>query len=183
MDYLRQLAREWYEYHGYFVRRALPVGTTPDGAWECALDIVALHLGRHHVIHIEPSFTVTPLTHHSIQFQQKFDAGKKYLHRLFNFPPRLHIEQIALIENFSDPPLKTIGGGRVLYLNDLVSHLLKRFAELGPRAESVPTQWPLLRTLQLASICGHSPGGHRIRDSSEETAISQYDPRLADDSS
>ena len=87
MDYLKHLVREWYEFQGYFVREAPWVGLGPDGSYECELDVVAYHPLHRHVVQVEPSFDLSPFEERAAHLRSKFDAGKKYLHRLFGTPP------------------------------------------------------------------------------------------------
>lgn len=182
MDYLKHLVREWYEFQGYFVREALWVGLGPDGSYECELDVVAYHPLHRHVVQVEPSFDLSPFEERAAHLRSKFDAGKKYLHRLFGTPPRLHIEQIALIASPIEAPHVTIGGGRVLRLAQLVAEILQRFEELGPAAEAVSEQWPMIRTLQLAATCRQRPVPGRVSLAYAPAATPQFDPRSADDS-
>jgi len=151
MEFLEQLAREWYEYRGYFVRRDLWVGLEADGSYECQLDVVAYHPLRHHLVHLEPSLDLLPTAEKEQHFQLKFDAGKKYLHRMFGHAAGLHVEQAALVLASDDEHPHTIGGGRVLLLSELLADIVSQFAQVDPRSALVPEQWPLIRTLQFAA--------------------------------
>ncbi len=158
MNYLEQLVREWYEYRGYFVRRDLWVGLEPsDGSYECELDIVAFHPTHRHVVHIETSCDLRNLQDNERHFQAKFDAGKKYLHRIFGIADHLHIEQNALILESEETQMPTIGGGKVLLLRDFFGKILQELSSTDVSAAMVPEQWPLILTLQLAQ--GH--GRHK----------------------
>ena len=55
MNFLEELAAEWYEWQGYFIRRNVLVGTRAKGGWEGELDVVGLHPVRQHLVHIECS--------------------------------------------------------------------------------------------------------------------------------
>lgn len=182
MNYQDTLVRQWYEYQGYFARQALWVGLSVDGSYECELDVVAFHPLRRHVVQIEPSYDLLPLHEREEHFRTKFDAGKKYLHRLFGVSPHLHVEQIALIASPQGQPHGTIGGGRVVRLSELIAEILQRFEELGPNADPVREQWPMIRTLQLAATCRQPPSAGRVTLEYAPSATPQYDPRSADDS-
>ena len=165
MEHLEQLAREWYEYQGYFVRQDLWVGLESDGSYECELDVVAFHPLHRHVVQIEPSFDLLPADEKERHFRTKFDAGKKYLHRMFGSAAGLHVEQVELIASAGHAEHPTMGGGRVLLVSELLSQILRRLAELDPTSAPVPEQWPLIRTLQWAVACGEGllPGVQRGR--------------------
>lgn len=150
MEHLEQLATEWYEYQGYFVRRDLWVGLQPDGSYECELNVVAFHPTRHHVVHIEPMFDYLSWKDEEQHFLAKFDAGKKYLHRIFG-APQARIEQVALILSSDDPHRRTVAGGKILLLPELLAEILEKFRTFSISEAMVPEQWPLLRTLQFVA--------------------------------
>jgi hypothetical protein len=156
VEYLEHLAREWYEYLGYFVRQDLWVGLESDGSYECELDVVAFHPLHRHVVQIEPGFELVPDNEKEEHFRRKFDAGKKYLHRIFGVATGLHVEQIALIASARHGDRRTIGGGRVLLVRELVAQILTHLSQLDPSSEPVPEQWPLIRTLQWAACSGEA---------------------------
>ncbi len=152
MKYLEQLVREWHEYKGYFVRRDLWVGLEPsDGSYECELDIVAFHPIHRHVVHIETSEDLRNLQDCERHFQAKFDAGKKYLHRIFGIADHLHIEQIALILESGETQRLTIGGGKVVLLSDFLAAILGELSGIDVSGAMVPEQWPIVLTLQFAA--------------------------------
>jgi hypothetical protein len=151
VKYLEELVREWYEYRGYFVRRDMWVGLESDGTYECELDIVAFHPIRQHVVHFETSYDVLSLKDDEQHFQTKFDAGKKYLHRIFGLENHLHIEQTALILKSGETQRQTIGGGRMVLLSDFLAEILQELSDLDVSSAMVPEQWPLILTLQLVA--------------------------------
>jgi hypothetical protein len=151
VEYLEQLVRQWYEYQGYFVREDLWVGFQPDGSYECELDVVAFHPTRRHVLHVETGYDVPELSDHEQHFQTKFDAGKKYLHRMFGVEDHLHIEQTALLLQNEAPHRHTVGGGRILLLADFFAEILHSLSGVDVSSAMVPAQWPLILTLQFAA--------------------------------
>lgn len=151
MTYLGQLVREWYEYRGYFVRRDVWVGLESDGSYECELDIVAFHPIQRHVVHIETSYDLLNLHDKEQHFQSKFDAGKKYLHRMFGVEDHLHIEQTALVLESGDMHRHTIGGGKIVLLSDFLAVILQQLSGTGISSAMVPEQWPLILTLQCVT--------------------------------
>lgn len=151
MEYLEQLATEWYEYQGYFVHRDLWVGVASDGSYECQLDVVAFHPIRRHLVHIEPSLDLLSWKDREQHFQLKFDAGKRYLHRMFGAEPHVHIQQIALIGSADGEPRHSIAGGKIVRLPDLLADILQALASFDIAESLVPDQWPLIRTLQFVA--------------------------------
>jgi hypothetical protein len=155
MDYLEQLASEWYEYQGYFVRRDLWVGLESDGSVECELDVVGFHPVRHHLVQVEPLMDCLDWKQREQHLRLKFDAGRKYLHRMFGAEPHLVIEQIALIAVVDDPHRRTVAGGKILPLSGFLARILATLATVSVAADLVPEQWPLLRTLQFVAEYRH----------------------------
>lgn len=151
MDYLEQLASEWYEYQGYFVRRDLWVGLEPDGSYECELDVVGFHPTQHRLVQIEPLMDCLDWKEREQHLRLKFEAGRKYLHRMFGAEPRLAIEQIALLATADHPRHGTVAGGKILLLSEFLAQIFARLASVSVSADLVPEQWPLLRTLQFVA--------------------------------
>jgi hypothetical protein len=88
-------------------------------------------------------------------YTAKFGAGRKYLPSLFcgfDFP---EIDQIALLVFAGRLRLPTLGGGKVLLIQDFMNEI--RFdSEWGLAARSVrnkaiPEQYVILRSLQFAT--------------------------------
>lgn len=150
MEYLEQLVAEWYEYQGYFVRKGLWVGLQSDGSYECLLDVVAFHPVRHHIVQVEPSLDLLSFAEKERHFQPKFDAGRRYLHRMFGADQHSHIEQVALIAA-GNIPHHTIGGGKILLQSDFLAQILGHFSGMDGAPEMVPAKWPIMSTLQLVA--------------------------------
>ena len=151
MEYLERLLREWYEYQGYFVRQDVWVGLQADGSYECDLAVVAFHPTRRHVVQVEPTFDLLSWQEREQHFQTKFDAGRRYLHRLFGAEAHLHIEHLALVVSSERTHAHTIGGGRILLLRDFLADVLQHLCRLDMAATVVPEQWALIRTLQFVA--------------------------------
>jgi hypothetical protein len=115
-NHLEQMIAEWYEYQGYFVRRNVMVGLRPKGGYECELDIVAFHPATRHLIHIEPSLDADSWSIREKRFRLKFNAGKKYIPKIFSGLdiPDI-IEQIAVLVFASKVSHETLGGGRIYW--------------------------------------------------------------------
>jgi hypothetical protein len=153
VEYLQQLATEWYEYQGYFVHRDLWIGLERDGTYECELDVVAFHPVRRHLVHLETSFDLLDWKEKERHFLLKFDAGRKYLHRLFGAEPRTHLEQIALVVGGDDVP-RTIAGGKTERLADVLAAIIAELRSFEIAEAPVPEQWPIMRTLQFLATYG-----------------------------
>ena len=150
MNYLEQLAAEWYEYQGYFVRRNIHVGKRTAGGYECELDVVAFHPEKKHLVHIEPSMDASSWAIREERYRKKFEAGKKYIPTLFaGLDAPLQVEQIALFEFASTTNHKTLANGRVMLVSELFAEIAKTIRKKKVASAAVAQQYPILRTVQF----------------------------------
>lgn len=151
MDYLESLAAEWFEYQGYFVFRDLWVGWAADGSYEAELNVVAYHPRKNQLIHLEPSEDLLNWREREQHYTLKFDAGKKYLHRMFAATPSPHLEQLALVAFPGATARHAVSGARILFLSELVETILTKLRAFNMMSYLIPERWPRLRTLQLVA--------------------------------
>lgn len=155
MNFLEQLAYEWYEYQGYFVRRNTLVGRRAAGGFECELDIVAFHPTTLHVIHIEPSMDAHSWAERERRYKKKFEAGRKYIPFMIpGFRVGTPIEQVAVFGLLKQKKREELAGGKVWSMSDLLQDIVNELKLRKVANEAVPEQLPLLRTVQF--ICEHS---------------------------
>jgi len=151
-NYLEQLAAEWYEYSGYFVRRNVPVGPKPGGGFDTELTILAVHLGQRRVVQVEPSMDAHSWEKREKRYRDRFDAGQRFIPGLLgNFEPAAPIRQVALIGLGSRLNHPTLGGGEVLTLPDFLAEIIASVGEVADASGAVPQQYPILRTLQFVA--------------------------------
>jgi len=151
-NYLEQLAAEWYEYSGYFVRRNVPVGPRPGGGFDSELTILAVHLDQRKVVQVEPSMDAHSWEKREARFRARFDAGSRFIPDLLgDFEPDAPIRQIALIGLGSRLNHPMIGGGEVLTLPDFLAEIIASVGKIADASGAVPQQYPILRTLQFVA--------------------------------
>lgn len=151
-NYLEQLVAEWYEYRGYFVRRNVPVGKRAKGGYECELDVVAFHPERKHLVHLEPSTDALSWEKREARYQKKFDSGREHIPGLFRgLPIPEEIEQVAVFIFASSKNVKTIGGGQVVLIGDLLAEIFSDLKSKRIASRAVPENFPILRTMQLVA--------------------------------
>jgi hypothetical protein len=128
INFLEQLAAEWYEFRGYFVRRNIRVGLRPRGGYESELDVVAFDPDKGHLVHIEASMDADSWAQREKRFTKKFEAGTKYIPGLFKgFVLPEEPEKIALFV-FGTKQHRSVGGGRVLMISELMEDIRGRLA-------------------------------------------------------
>jgi hypothetical protein len=149
-NFLEQLVAEWYEYKGYFVRRNVPVGKRARGGHESELDVVAFNPALRHLVHVEPSLDAESWEKRERLFKKKFDAGRKYIPRLFDgFDLPDDVEQIAILVFASKSNHPMLGGGKVLLISDLMRQIMEDLGDTKLVSNPVPEHHTLLRTLQF----------------------------------
>jgi hypothetical protein len=152
-NFLEQLAAEWFEYRGYFVRRNVKVGKREKGGYECELDVVAFHPETKHLVHIEPSTDASKWEKREERYKKKFEAGRKYIPAMF--PGLLEAtsvpEQIALLVLASRKQERFLAGGRVVRVSAFLAEVVQHFKGFSMMSAQVPEGFPLLRTLQFVA--------------------------------
>lgn len=150
MNFLEQLVAEWYEYHGYFVKRNVRVGRLPRGGWECELDVVAFNPESKRLVHIETSMDSDSWQRRAERYRKKFEAGKKYIPALF---PGVEfsgeVEQIALFGIGSKANHQHLAEGKVMLISELLAEIASELQLRRVERAAVPEQFPLLRTIQF----------------------------------
>jgi hypothetical protein len=120
-NFLEQLAAEWFEFQGYYVRRNVRVAPRANGGHEGELDIVAFNPSTRRLVHVESSMDADSWKQRELRFARKFELGRKYIPSLFqnlNIPSEP--EQIALLVFASDKNRQTLGGGRIVLIQDFM---------------------------------------------------------------
>jgi hypothetical protein len=164
MNHLEQLVAEWLQYNGYFVRSSVQVGPRPRGGFEGELDVVGIHIVRNHLIHVECSLDADSRATRERRFSDKLARGRKFIKAVFK---GLHVEedqleQVAILQ-FPNHGMRELGGARLLHVRELVHEIFAGLTDTSPSSGAVPSNLPLLRTLQLAADASRqTPGIHRL---------------------
>jgi len=149
-NHLEQLVAEWYEYRGYLIQRNVRVGPRRNGGHECELDVIAFNPRTQHLVQIEPSADTNKQSVRESRYRKKFDAGKKYIPSLFaGLTIPTDIEQIGVFLYGASKP--GIAGGRMMLVSELLAEIMTALKGVSISKKAVSENFPLLRTLQLAS--------------------------------
>ncbi len=150
VNFMEELAAEWFEYLGYIVKRNEHVGPLSGGGYEGELDIVAFNPKKNHLVHIETSADADSWTTRERRFSKKFESGAKYIGTLFEgltIPDE--VERRAIFVFGSDKNHKAVGGGRVQLAKDLILEILNKLKGITSSSRAVPEKYPILRVLQM----------------------------------
>lgn len=152
MNFLEQLAAEWYAYNGYFVQTNLKFGKRKAGGWEGEMDVLAFHPRDKVLVHIETSSDADSWGCRKTRFTEKFDNAQKYYTQLFQFN-YVRVEKIAIVGWGQIHPASISFKGIVIKsVPEFFSEITKVLNRRNPAKEAVPEHWPLLRAIQMATF-------------------------------
>jgi hypothetical protein len=144
-SFLEQLAGEWYEHQGYYVRARVRVGS---GKGVCDLDVVALDPLARRVVHVETGLDAHSWPQRERQCRRKFDAARKHLPAMF---PTLElagrIDQLVLLGIASKTRHTTLAGAPVMLASELIGAIIEDFGNRRVAASAVAEHHVILRTL------------------------------------
>lgn len=96
MNFLEQVAAEWYAYQGYFfVRTNVKFGKRVQGGYEGEMDVVAYNPSSNTLVHIETSTDAKGWPKRSQIIQEKFYESEKYYEAIFNFKSE-NVKKVAI---------------------------------------------------------------------------------------
>jgi len=159
MNFLEQLAAEWYAYRGYFVRTNVKFGRRRAGGYEGEMDVVAFHPREKVLVHAEPSMDADSWRQREQKFRRKFRDAEEHYGELFQF----HYERVDRVAvcgwGRSLPQDVSFGDIVIKTLPSFVSEIMKELKRHDPYKDIVPEHWPLLRALQMGLHWGTVPVG------------------------
>lgn len=163
MNHLEQLVSEWLQYRGYFVRVSVQVGPRDRGGFEGELDVVALNPVTQHLLHVECSLDALSAEKREERFAGKFERGRRFIKDAFRGIPLPETIEQVLVLQFASGRTREIGGARLVTVREFVHEMYEGLKGTSPASKAVPSNLPLLRTIQLAADAAQaSPSSHRI---------------------
>jgi hypothetical protein len=151
MNHLEQLVSEWLQYNKYFVRVSVQVGPRQRGGFEGELDVVAINLSKRHLIHVECSLDALSHREREERFRAKFERGRQHINSVFpGIDTPENFEQVVVLQ-FASGRIRKFGGARLVTVRELIHEIYAGLEGTSPQSKAVPSNLPLLRTLQLAA--------------------------------
>jgi len=157
MNFLEQLAAEWYEYNGYFYRTNIRFGRPGHGGRIGEMDVIAYHPKTREFIHIECSSDAWSWEKKREVFRKKFDNASRYYKKEFPFE-KSDIKKIA-ITGYSIPRVNrekklNFGFGiEVILVPDFVASAAQKISKLDPMTTGIhESTYPLLRAIQHGTV-------------------------------
>ena len=128
----------------------MQVGPRAKGGFEGELDVVGIHPGKGHLIHVECSLDAASKEKREAKFGAKFERGRKFAPKIFEgFPDVKDFDQVAVLM-LAGESVSSVGGVRVIRTTDLIREINSGSAGTSPQRGAVPSNLPLLRTFQMA---------------------------------
>lgn len=152
MNFLEQLAAEWYQYKGYFVATNIKFGPRARGGYAGEMDVIAYDPKSHDLIHIETSTDADPGAKREKKFRKKFTTARENYLTIFPYKGRL--KQIAIV-GFARAPRNRLDFGEGVEIKSIRAFLEEITSEVGsknPATSAVPENLPLLRAVQYSAF-------------------------------
>jgi hypothetical protein len=151
MNFLEQLAAEWFEYSGYFVRTNVRARKRAKGGWDMELDVLAYQPATNSLLHIEASGDADSWSERKSRFlTKKFILSKAEYEDILGAPVN-DISRIALVGWAKSPKVDLDWGDdiEVLTIPQFLDQISDRLRGQDFMSESVPEGYPILRTIQM----------------------------------
>lgn len=154
MNFLEQLAAEWYAYQGFFVCTNVRFARRAQGGYAGEMDVVAFDPKDKTLIHVETCGDAQSWEQRRQQFQRKFGTAEKHYRATFNFGIR-RVRKIAIAGFGKRRKALALGPGiELLSVEKLVRQIVEEVAKSAPTQRVVPEKFPLLRAIQLGNWYG-----------------------------
>ncbi len=151
MNFLEQLAVEWYTYKRFFVASNLKYGPLDNGGYEGEIDVLAFDPNEKVLFHIETSSDAHSWERRKEIFRRKFDTSEQYYKELF--PIRFkEVRKIAIV-SWGTPKDRSILGKDIELktISEFVQEIAHELSHIPPSKRAVSENLPLLRAIQFAA--------------------------------
>lgn len=149
MNFLEQLATEWYEYNGYFVRSNIHFGKRAKGGWTGEIDVAAFHPKTRELVHLEASTDSLNWDKRIPRIKRKFGDAARFYGEIFPFA-KSRVRNVVVIGHTSIPKKVIIEGIELKSIPTFLEEICDDLRKKRPLNESVPENLPLLRAIQFA---------------------------------
>ena len=152
MSFLEQLAAEWYEFAGYFVRTNPRARKRAKGGWDVELDVLAYDPENRELLHIEASGDANSWQERKDRFmKRKFILTRSEYESIVGASVGA-IKKIALV-GWSDTTKAELNWAPdidVVLIPEFLRGVCANLKRRNFAREAVPESFPLLRAIQLA---------------------------------
>lgn len=152
MNFLEQLAAEWYQYKGFFVRTNVKFGRRSRGGWKGEMDVVAYNPNTQEFLHIETSTDADSNKRREERFGRKFTDARQHYRDSELFPFKGEkLKQIAIVGfTNSRTPLNFGGDVKIISIPEFIREITNELKIKNPAQSAIPETYPRLRAIQYA---------------------------------
>ncbi len=158
MNFLEQLAAEWYEYSDYFVRTNVKARRRSAGGWDSELDVLAYKPSSKLLLHIEISGDAESWAQRKKRFVSKKFVFSKSEYEWILGSSIDQIRKIAIV-GWSRIPQAELNWGddiEVITVPKFLAEIMNTLRGKDFMSEAVPEGFPILRTVQMVLKYGVS---------------------------
>jgi hypothetical protein len=156
MNFLEQLAAEWYEYEGYFVRSNVRTRKRTKGGFDVELDVLAYDLPNNALLHVETSGAADSWEEHKRRFlTKKFILTKGEYEAIIGCKVD-KIRKIAVVAyaRSTKAELNWVRDIEVILIPDFMREIAGKLRSKHFTHEAVPEGFPLLRAIHTVLAYG-----------------------------
>ena len=155
MNFLEQLAAEWYEFNGYFVRTNVRLEKREKGGYTGEIDVVAYDPKDRTMIHVETSTAAGKKSTIAKRMQRQFSVASEQYNSLFNFKPE-KLKKIAIVGTARAATVNIGGDIKVYSIPQFIKMVSESMTKHPIIGEAIPEGYPILRAMQFAYWWGTS---------------------------
>lgn len=155
MNFLEQLAAEWYATQGYFVRTNVKANKRERGGWGNELDVLAYRPDTGELVHLETSWDALTWDARRERFTtRKFVFDADAYGALIGTRP-LSVRRRAVVGTSRGCPESTWADGiEVVTVPAFMAEVCAGLRKRHPINDAVPETYPRLRAIQFALAYG-----------------------------
>lgn len=166
MNFLEQLAGEWFTYKGYFVRTNIKLNKRVNGGWDNELDVLAYSAKEGELIHVESSWDANTWEERKHRFLTKKFVYTQPEYESLVGAKITRLRKLALL-GLGRSAKSDLNWGQsieVVFIPNFISGIAKELSVKDPLRDIVPEGFPRLRAMQFALWYGAVGGTGRSKE-------------------
>lgn len=150
MNFLEQIAAEWYDTKGYFVRTNTKANRRPNGGWDNELDVLAYSPGQKHLVHVESSWDADTWAEREQRFTTRKFVFSHEQYEAFVGAVIVSVQRRAIVGTSQRPPTTSWADGiEVCTVPQFIQEVAAGLRGRHPLRDVIPETSPCLRAMQF----------------------------------
>ena len=153
MNFLEQVAAEWFTYTGHFVRTNIKLNPRPNGGYDNEIDILAYQPETRELIHAEPSSDANSWEERKTKYLTKKFVFSDDQYSILIGKAKVNKLRKLAITGFGKSSKSSLDWGNgieVVLIPSFIMKITEVLSEKSPLKEAVPEGFPILRGMQFA---------------------------------